>query len=358
MEKALIAMSGGVDSSVAALLTAREGLECVGCTMRLYDNRDAGLDEESGCCSLEDVEAARSVARRMGMAFHVFNYTEDFRRCVMAPFVDSYVRGMTPNPCIECNRTMKFEKLLLRARELGCGRLVTGHYARVQYQGGRWRLLKALDSSRDQSYVLYVLTQEQLSMVRFPLGELTKDQVRAIAREEGFVNADKPDSQDICFVPDGDYAAMIARFTGSDPVPGYYVDAQGRVLGRHKGIVHYTVGQRRGLGLAFGEPMYVTAIRPGDNSVVLGPREELFCREAWTDQFHWISGETPHDPVRGRAKIRYRHAEEPVTVWPMKEGGARLVFDEPQRAPAPGQAAVLYDNDEVLGGGTIIHTEK
>lgn len=358
MKKALIAMSGGVDSSVAALLTARDGWECIGCTMRLYDNRDAGLDEESGCCSLDDVEAARSVARRMGMPFHVFNFTADFRRRVMAPFAESYSRGLTPNPCIECNRAMKFEKLLSRARELGCQSLVTGHYAQIRFEGGRWRLYKAEDESRDQSYVLYMLTQEQLSAVRFPLGGLTKAEVRAIAREQGFENAGKPDSQDICFVPDGDYAAMIRRFTGREPVPGDFVDGEGRVLGRHRGIECYTVGQRRGLGLAFGEPVYVTALRPEDNTVVLGPKEELFRRRVYVENFHWISGEIPAAPLRGEARIRYRHAAEPAMAVPLEGGGLLLEFDQPQRAPAPGQAAVLYDGGEVLGGGMIIRTER
>lgn len=352
MEKALIAMSGGVDSSVAALLARDKGWECVGCTMRLYDNDEAGLPAERGCCSLDDAEDARSVAYRLGMPFYVFNYTDDFRARVIAPFADAYCRGLTPNPCIECNRTMKFRRLLLRARELGCTRLVTGHYARTALEDGRWRLKKALDPDRDQSYVLYMLTQEQLAMVRFPLGELTKAQVRAMAEDHGFVNAAKPDSQDICFVPDGDYAAVIRRITGREPVPGDFVDSAGHVLGRHKGIECYTVGQRRGLGLSFSQPMYVTALRPESNTVVLGPREELFSREVWVPDFHWIAGETPSGPVRGKAKIRYRHAEEDVTAYP-REGGALLIFDAPQRAVTPGQTAVLYDGDAVLGGGEI-----
>ena len=353
METALIAMSGGVDSSVAALLTLREGFRCIGCTMRLFDNADAGISAERTCCSLDDVEDARAVAFRLGIDFHVFNFTEDFRRQVIAPFVESYRRGETPNPCIECNRTMKFARLLRRAEELGCSRLVTGHYARVEREGGRWQLKKALDESRDQSYVLYMLTQEQLETVRFPLGGLTKTQVRAIAEENGFRNATKPDSQDICFVPDGDYAAMIGRFTGKPLTPGRFVDREGKVLGEHKGIERYTVGQRRGLGLSFSEPMYVCAVRPEDNAVVLGPKEALFSREVYVPAFHWLSGEPPAGPVRGKAKIRYRHKEEDVTAFPLSDGGARLVFDAPQRAVTPGQAAVLYDGETVLGGGAI-----
>ena len=353
MDKALIAMSGGVDSSVAALLTAREGYRCIGCTMRLFDNEDAGLEPGRTCCSLDDVEDARSVAFRLGMPFHVFNFMEEFRREIMAPFAASYRRGLTPNPCIECNRVMKFSALLRRAKELGCSRLVTGHYARTEYAGGRWQLKKALDPDKDQSYVLYTLTQEQLEMVRFPLGELTKTRVRAIAEENGFVNSAKPDSQDICFVPDGDHAAMIGRFTNTPPVPGPFVDRDGRVLGEHRGIECYTVGQRRGLGVSFSEPMYVCAIRPEDNAVVLGPKEALFSREVSVPEFHWISGDIPSRPVRGRAKIRYRHREESVTALPEPGGGIKLVFDEPVRAAAPGQSAVLYDGETVLGGGAI-----
>ena len=347
-------MSGGVDSAVAALLTLREGLRCIGCTMRLFDSEDAGLDtDERACCSLSDAEDARSVAFRLGMEFYVFNFKDAFRREVMAPFVESYLRGLTPNPCIECNRALKFSALLRRAEELGCSRLVTGHYARTVFEDGRWKLKKALDPEKDQSYVLYTLSQEQLEKVRFPLGGYTKTQVRAIAAENGFVNASKPDSQDICFVPDGDHAAMIERFTGKASVPGPFVDREGRILGEHKGIERYTVGQRRGLGVALGEPMYVCAIHPGDNAVVLGPNEALFSREVNVSAFHWISGEIPDGPVRGTAKIRYRHREAPVTAYPAPDGGVRLVFDEPQRAAAPGQSAVLYDGDAVLGGGII-----
>lgn len=354
MEKALIAMSGGVDSSVAALLALREGFECIGCTMRLFDSEAAGTEEESGCCSLPDAEDARSVAFRLGMPFYAFNFTGEFRREVMEPFAAAYRRGLTPNPCIQCNRRLKFEKLLLRAKELGCTRLVTGHYARTAFEDGRWRLKKALDAERDQSYVLYMLTQEQLETVRFPLGGLTKARVREIAEENGFVTAAKPDSQDICFAPDGDYAAAIERITGSPSVPGDFVDEQGNVLGRHRGLDHYTVGQRRGLGLSFSRPMYVTALDSARNAVVLGEGEALFSREVRTSAFHWIAGEPPAGPVRCRAKIRYRHTEAPAEVYPQPDGSVHIEFDEPQRAATPGQAAVLYDGDEVLGGGTIV----
>jgi len=357
MKRALIAMSGGVDSSVAALLTLRQGTDCVGCTMRLFDNADAPETEGRTCCSLDDVEDARSVARRMGIPFHVFNFTDDFRREVMAPFVECYRRGLTPNPCIDCNRAMKFGRLLRRGEELGCDVLVTGHYARIEFDGERYRLKKALDPTKDQSYVLYMLTQAQLARLRFPLGSLTKARVRSIAEENGFVNADKPDSQDICFVPDGDYAAMIRRFTGQELTPGDFVDREGRVLGRHKGIECYTVGQRRGLGVALGEPAYVCAVRPADNTVVLGPDEALYSRRVWVPAFHWIAGTPPQGPVRAKAKIRYRHTERDALVEPTPEGGAVLLFDTPQRAVTPGQSAVVYDGDEVLGGGIIAAEE-
>ncbi len=353
MKKALIAMSGGVDSSVAALLTAREGYDCIGCTMRLYTNEDAGLESGRTCCSLDDAEDARSVAFRLGMPFYVFNYTDEFRRQVIAPFVECYRRGLTPNPCIECNAHMKFARLMDRARELGCEKLVTGHYARIAFDGEKYALKKALDPDKDQSYVLYMLSQEQLAMLSFPLGGMTKDQTRALAEGNGFRNAAKPDSQDICFVPDGDYAGMIRRFTGRELIPGDFTDAAGNVLGRHKGIECYTVGQRRGLGLSFVEPHYVIAVRPEDNTVVLGRKEELFSRRAWVERFHWIAGEEPAGPLRCRAKIRYRHAEQAVTITPDGAGGAFLDFDEPQRAVTPGQSAVAYDGDTVLGGGVL-----
>ena len=348
MKKALIAMSGGVDSSVAALLTQRRGFECLGCTMQLYDGPD-----ESTCCSLDDVEDARAVARRLGMPFYVFNCKEEFRREVMEPFAESYRRGLTPNPCIECNRALKFGKLLRRAEELGCDTLVTGHYARIEPDGEGYHLKKAADPDKDQTYVLYMLTQAQLSRLQFPLGELTKAQARRMAEENGFVNADKPDSQDICFVPDGDYASVIRQITGGELTAGSFVDQSGRVLGLHKGLECYTVGQRRGLGIALGEPAYVLAVRPEDGSVVLGPDEALYSRQVTVPVFHWISGSAPKDPVRARAKIRYRHREKDCIVTPLPDGGARIEFDEPQRAVTPGQSAVVYDGDEVLGGGVI-----
>ena len=351
MPKALIAMSGGVDSSVAAFLTQQAGYDCIGCTMKLYDNADEAAGKT--CCSLDDVEDARSVARRLGMPFYVFNFKDDFREKVIGKFIDSYLHGCTPNPCIDCNRFMKFEKLHLRARELGCNAVVTGHYARIEQTDDGYVLRKALDPSKDQSYVLYSLSQTQLAHTLFPLGGMTKNETRALAEANGFINAGKPDSQDICFVPDGDYARVIEQYAGNVPPPGDFSTTDGRVLGRHKGIIHYTIGQRKGLGIAADAPYFVCAIRPEDNTVVLGRPDDLLSGTANVPQMHWISGHAPTQPIKCRVKIRYRQPEQDARVTPTADGGAVIEFASPQRAVTPGQAAVLYDGDIVLGGGTI-----
>ena len=353
MKRALIAMSGGVDSSLAAKLMQDDGYECIGCTMRLFHNEDAGLERSRTCCSLEDVEDARSVAYELGMRFYVFNFTDDFRNTVIRRFVESYQNGITPNPCIDCNRYMKFGKLFDRAKILDCDCVVTGHYARIEERDGRYVLKKAIDSTKDQSYVLYAMTQDQLAHTRFPLGDLCKTHVRALAEQNGFVNADKPDSQDICFVPNGDYAHIIELQTGCKAAAGNFVDRCGNVLGTHRGVIHYTIGQRKGLGIAAGEPLYVCRICPQSNTVVLGRNEDLFSTEADAADFNWISGESPKQAIRCKVKIRYRQSEQWATVTPCGEHDVHISFDDPQRAVTPGQAAVLYDGDIVLGGGTI-----
>ena len=352
--KALIAMSGGVDSSVAAYLTKEMGYDCVGCTMKLYEHEGNEAPGDRSCCTLDDAADARSVAYRIGMPFYVFNFKEEFRKTVIDTFVESYQKGRTPNPCIDCNRYLKFGKLYQRAKELQCDVIVTGHYARIEKAGDKYVLKKALDESKDQSYVLYSLTQGQLAHTLFPLGGMEKKETREIAERQGFLNANKPDSQDICFVPDGDYAKVIEDYTGTTSEPGDYVDLEGKVIGRHKGIIHYTIGQHKKLGQSFGEPKYVCRIDAKNNRVVLGRNEDVFSREVLAEDFNWISGETPKEPVRCTAKIRYRKKDEDCTAEVQPDGSVLLTFDEPQRAVTPGQAAVLYDGDIVLGGGTIL----
>ena len=353
MEKVLIAMSGGVDSSVAAYLMKQRGCDCVGVTMRLFSNDDIGLSREKSCCSLDDVQDARSVAAKLAIPYYVFNFTGDFKSQVIDRFTSAYACGQTPNPCIDCNRYLKFERLYERAQLMGCDAVVTGHYARIGQEGGRWVLKKALDASKDQSYVLYSLTQEQLAHTRLPLGEFEKTDTRRIAEELGFFNARKPDSQDICFVPDGDYAAFIERTTGKTYPEGNFVDEQGNVLGCHRGIIHYTIGQRRGLGIAAETPLYVKRIDPERNEVVLCRDEALYSRALTAKELNWMAFETPPESFRASAKIRYRHTEQPCTVKVLPGGRVAVEFDEPQRAATPGQAVVFYHGDTVLGGGVI-----
>ena len=355
-EKVLVAMSGGVDSSVAAKLLTDAGFSCIGCTMKLYNNEDAGIPKANTCCSLDDVEDARSVAYRLGMPYYVFNLKDKFAACVIDRFVDAYEHGVTPNPCIDCNRYLKFDKMFQRMRELEYDYIVTGHYARVEYdeEKGRYLLKKAVDDTKDQSYVLYMLTQEQLAHISLPLGGLRKTEVREIAEEHGFINARKHDSQDICFVPDGDYAAFIRWHTGKADTPGDFVDESGRILGRHKGIAHYTIGQRKGLGIPFNQPLYVKAIDLKSNQVILSGNDALFSQQLTGENFNWIAWEAPPRQFRCSAKIRYRQTEQPCEVTVEENGSVQVLFDRPQRAITPGQAVVLYDGDTVLGGGTIL----
>lgn len=355
MDKVLIAMSGGVDSSVAALLMKEQGFQCMGVTMKLFQNEEVGVPRERGCCSLEDVEDARSVAHALGFPYYVFNFSAQFGTFVIDRFIADYENGRTPNPCIDCNRFLKFDALFRRAKELGCQYVVTGHYAQIEYDEarGRYLLKKAADPNKDQSYVLYSMTQEQLAHIRFPLGGMQKPEVRALAEAHGFINAKKRDSQDICFVQTGSYADFIEGYTGKTYPPGDFIDREGRVLGQHKGIIRYTVGQRKGLGLSFPEPMYVAAVDPKSNTVTLAPESALYTDTLTAKDINLIAVERLEGPVRLKAKVRYRQREQWATVTQEDEDTLKIVFDEPQRAVTAGQSVVLYDGDIVFGGGTI-----
>ncbi len=355
-ETVLVGMSGGVDSAAAAVLLQEAGYRAVGCTLRLYDNGDIG--REGSCCSLEDVEDARSTARRLGMDFHVFNFSSLFREQVMDQFVAGYQAGRTPNPCIQCNRRVKFEALLRRADDLGLRRIATGHYARVDCEGGRWRLLRGRDRRKDQSYVLYPLSQEVLSRLLLPVGEYDKASVRALAEARGLCPAHKPDSQDICFVPDGDYPAFLQRYGGLALREGDFVDTQGRVLGRHRGLPCYTTGQRRGLGVSADRPLYVVRKDADSNTVVLGDEAALYSDTVWAEDFHWVSLPPQTGPLAVTAKTRYSQTEAAATLYPEENGAVRAVFDQPQRAVTAGQSLVCYQGDAVVGGGVIISREK
>lgn len=349
-EKAMIAMSGGVDSSVAAYLSLAQGLDCIGVTAQLCDRTLLGGAEPA-----DNAADARSVAQRLGMEFMVLERTGLFCSQVVDDFVNAYREGLTPNPCIRCNKAIKFGSLLDAALAHGCRWIVTGHYARIRTdeKTGRSLLYKAADAAKDQSYFLAGLNQHQLSHTRFPLGELTKDQVRRIAQEQGFLNARKRDSQDVCFIPDGDYAEFIRRYTGVEFPSGAFLDLQGNEVGRHQGAIRYTLGQRKGLGLAMGTPVYVTGKDMASNTVTVGPNEALFTRELYAKDWNWIPFVSLTEPMAVSAKARSRHAGAPAIVYPHSDNTAQVVFDEPQRAITPGQAVVLYQGDMVVGSGTI-----
>jgi tRNA-specific 2-thiouridylase len=370
--KIAVAMSGGVDSSAAAAMLKEAGHELVGFTMQLWNQRRGlSVDEQgeplpSRCCSLDDVYDARRVAEDLGFPFYVLNLERDFERDVVAPFVQSYLEGETPIPCVACNSRLKFASLDRMALSVGCEKVATGHYARVSYDetAMRYRLLRGRDARKDQTYFLWELTQEQLSRSLFPLGEMSKDEVRDVARRSGLNVAEKRESQEICFVPDGDYAGFIDRYLeaegrdGERPARGEIVDTAGRTLGEHEGIHRYTVGQRRGIGLSRQLPLYVVRVEAERERVVVGHEEELLSSEFDAAGVNWVAFDEPLEPVRADVRVRYRHRESPARITPLGAGRVRVRFDEPQRAITPGQATVFYRGEEVVGGGWIVKSEQ
>lgn len=357
MKKVMVGMSGGVDSSVSALLLREQGYEVMGVTLKLFSDEDIVQAEKDGktCCALSDVEDARSVAYRLGFEHVVFNFKDNFRECVMKNFADSYLCGQTPNPCIECNRHVKFDKMLRRAMELGYDFIATGHYAINEFDknSGRYILKRPKDRHKDQTYVLYSLTQEQLKHILFPLGSLEKSEVRQIAENAGLVNSNKPDSQDICFVPDGNYVSFIEKFTGKTVPEGNFVDINGEILGTHKGIINYTIGQRKGLGISLGKPAYVVKKDVNENTVTLGDEKDLYTSFLIAENVNLISVAEINEPMRITAKTRYSQNEQPATVSAIGNNQYLVEFDKPQRAITSGQAVVFYNDDVVVGGGTI-----
>ncbi|HKO43143.1 MAG TPA: tRNA 2-thiouridine(34) synthase MnmA [Pyrinomonadaceae bacterium] len=368
--KVAVAMSGGVDSSAAAAILKEQGHELVGFTMQLWNQRRGISVDENGdplpsrCCSLDDVYDARRVAEELGVPFYVLNLEDDFERDVVQPFVDSYLSGETPIPCVSCNSRLKFASLDRLAESLGCEKVATGHYARVDFDeaSGRYRLLRGRNLQKDQSYFLWELTQQQLSRSLFPLGEMSKPEVRDVAREHSLAVADKSESQEICFVPDGNYSGFIDRYLKAEdaehrlPGNGEIVSTTGEVVGHHAGIHRYTIGQRRGIGIAAERPLYVIGIDAPQNRVVIGEQNDLLAREFVAARVNWIAFDNPQEPVRSEVRVRYRHNPAPATITPMDNGRAHVVFDEPQRAITPGQATVFYRGDEVLGGGWIVRS--
>jgi len=369
--KIAVAMSGGVDSSAAAAILQEQGHELVGFTMQLWDQRRGINVDENGdplpsrCCSLDDVYDARRVAEELGFPFYVLNLERDFERDVVQPFVSSYLNGETPIPCVSCNSRLKFASLDRLALSLGCEKVATGHYARIEFDAvnNRYKLLRGKNEQKDQSYFLWELTQAQLSRALFPLGEMSKPEARDAARKHGLNGvSEKKESQEICFVPDGNYAGFIDRYLEAEnaterlPGTGEIVDTNGRVIGRHEGIHRYTIGQRRGMGIANERALYVISIDADNNRVTAGPAEDLLSRKFTVAQTNWIAFDDPKDPVRAEVRVRYRHTAAPATITPLENGRARIKFDESQRAITPGQASVFYRGDEVLGGGWIVRS--
>lgn len=356
-EKIVVGMSGGVDSSVAAYLLKKAGYEVIGVTMQIWqDEEGVSQEENGGCCGLTAVDDARRVAEHLDIPYYVMNFKEEFKRNVMDYFVEEYLQGRTPNPCIACNRYVKWESLLKRSLEIGADYIATGHYARIdKLPNGRMAIRNSVTAAKDQTYALYNLTQEQLKKTLMPVGDYTKEEIRSIALEAGLPVAHKADSQDICFVPDGDYSAFIEREAG-DRVPGAgnFVTAEGKILGTHKGITHYTIGQRRGLDLPMGERVFVTEIRPETNEVVIGKNEDIFTKEVLCDRVNYMAMEELTEPRKAFAKIRYNHKGEYCLLEKLPDGKVLCHFEQPVRASTPGQAMVFYDGEYVLGGGTIV----
>lgn len=349
--KALVAMSGGVDSSVAAALMVEAGHDVIGATLKLWEGPD-GEAPTAGCCTVSDSEDARRVAAQLGIPYYVFDYTEDFQSGVVAPFVDSYLAGRTPNPCVECNRTVKFSRLLDQAADLGCDLLVTGHYARVRHDSGGWKLLRGADPRKDQSYVLYMLGQSELARVRFPVGDMTKSETRSVAARLGLRTATKHESQDICFVGSGDYRSFLQSQTTGARAAGPIVDRGGTHLGTHAGVSGFTIGQRKGLGVAVGEARYVTSIDPASATIVLGRREDLLASGVTLAGVSWVAEAAP-PPGPVEVKIRYNSPAVPALLDPEIDT-CTLSFEHRQTSVAPGQAGVIYRGDQLLGGGTIV----
>ena len=358
MTRVVVAMSGGVDSSVAAALLVEQGYEVIGIMLRLWGEGEGAGASTNRCCTLEDMELAYRVADHLGIPFYVLNVADFFKKTVVDFFIAEYVAGRTPSPCLRCNRLVRFDWLLRRALALGAEYLATGHYARVRAVNGRYQLLRGVDPRKDQSYVLAVLGQGELRHAMFPVGGYTKEEVRALARRFGLPVAEKPESQDLCFLADGDYRAFLRRHAPEALRPGPIKDTRGRILGEHQGLAFYTIGQRRGLGIAAGVPLYVVDLDPVENAVIVGTAEELDRRSCLLEGVHFVSGEFPSAPFRATVKVRYRAREIPAWIIPMPDRQARVVLDEPIRGLTPGQAAVMYDGEVVLGLGIIMRTER